>query len=86
MAYISAGKLLRLIWDLSAVKLHWHFTWGFDFRHGLKLPFAADLSVSKRLKDVAELVKKDFGTWITSSIICRNRALKAKITSGNKID
>ena len=32
-----------------AGKLHWHFTCGFDFRHSLRLPIVAILSVSKGL-------------------------------------
>ena len=38
-------------------KLHWHFSCGFNFRHSLKLPFAAVLSVSKGLNNKKQYIQ-----------------------------
>ena len=41
-----------------AAKLHWHFTYGFDFRHSLWLSFVGGFAVLKGLKIYPEVFEK----------------------------
>ena len=53
-------------------KLQWHFTCGFDFRHGLWLPFVAGFAVLKGLSANPTKwlnTKKQF-VWVYLTILC----------------